>query len=258
PGSRSGAPYFGVWRADGGVLKAVGLPPDTPTPTALPGRPARSFRGSNRELVVAGPGGTSILVGRPAETVARDLTAFAWRLAGTGAAGLAVGLAGGWLVSRRIFRPIAAITDTASRISADNLSARIDSATVDRELAGLAGVLNAAFGRLEAAFDRQARFTADASHELRTPLAVIRSRPEQPLSGQGGRDESQEPLPPCLGAAVRMADLGEGLLALPRADAGGSAVREPVELHRVTADAVELCRPLAEGAGLRLTTDFNP
>jgi len=258
PESRSGALYYGVWRADGGVLKANGLPPDTSTPTPAPGRPVHSFRGTNRELVIIGPGGTTILVGRPAEAVARDLTAFAWRLAGTGAAVLAVGLIGGWLVSRRIFRPIAVITNTASRISADNLSSRIDTATVDRELAGLARVLNATFGRLEAAFDRQARFTADASHELRTPLAVIRSQAELTLSRPRTANEYQEALRACLGAATRMTDLVEGLLALARADAGESAVREPIELHRVTSDAVELCRALAKQAGLRMTTDLEP
>jgi two-component system, OmpR family, sensor kinase len=258
PENRSGVLYYGVWRADGGVLKANGLPPDTLTPTAVPGRPTRSFRGTNRELVITGPGGTAILVGRPAEAVANDLTAFAWRLVGTGAAVLAVGLAGGWLVSRRIFRPIAAITDTASRISADNLSARIDTVTVDRELAGLADVLNATFRRLEAAFERQARFTADASHELRTPLAVIRSQAELTLSRPRTSEEYQEALHACLRAAIRMTDLVEGLLTLARADAGESALREPVELHRVTGESVELCRALAEQAGLRLTSDLEP
>jgi heavy metal sensor kinase len=186
------------------------------------------------------------------------MSAFAWQLAGTGAAVLLVGLAGGWLISRRIFRPIATIAETASRISADNLSERIDTQSVDRELADLARVLNATFRRLESAFDRQARFTGDASHELRTPLAVVRSQAELTLSRERSPAEYREALQTCLRAAERMTDLVDGLLTLARADAGKSAVREPVGLDRVVADAVELCRPLAEQNSIRLTTDLAP
>ena len=114
-----------------------------------------------------------------------DLNRFAWQLTAAGVAVLAIGLAGGWLASVRILRPIADISATASAISATNLSERINTATVDRELEGLARVLNATFDGLEAAFDRQARFTADASHELRTPLAVLRSQAQLALSDRG-------------------------------------------------------------------------
>jgi heavy metal sensor kinase len=249
--------YFTVWRSDGTVLKTVGGSTDDP-PAAMPGRPTFGRRGANRELAIRGPSATTILVGRPADAVDRDLTAFAWQLAGTGAAVLLVGLAGGWLISRRIFRPIATIAETASRISADNLSERIDTQSVDRELADLARVLNATFRRLESAFDRQARFTGDASHELRTPLAVVRSQAELTLSRERSPAEYREALQTCLRAAERMTDLVDGLLTLARADAGKSAVREPVGLDRVVADAVELCRPLAELNSIRLTTDLAP
>jgi heavy metal sensor kinase len=254
PGRPTGM-YFAVWRADGVAIKAIGTHEPLPTST---GRADRAFRGMNRELVTTGPNGTVILVGRPADAMNRDLAAFAWQLAGTGVAVLLVGLAGGWLISRRIFRPIAAIADTASRISGDNLSERIDTKAVDRELADLARVLNATFRRLEGAFERQARFTADASHELRTPLAVVRSQAELTLSRARSPAEYQEALRTCLRAAERMSDLVDGLLTLARADAGKSGVREPVELHRVAGDAVELCRPLAEEHSVNLTAQLGP
>ena len=37
-------------------------------------------------------------------------------------------------------------------------------------------------GRLQAAFDAERRFVANASHELRTPLAVIRTEVEVTLA----------------------------------------------------------------------------
>ena len=139
---------------------------------------------------------------------------------------LAVGLAGGWLASARILRPVAAISATASAISATNLSERIDAAAVDRELADLAGVLNATFDRLEAAFERQARFTADASHELRTPLAVLRSQAQLALSRPRSAEEYRKSIEECLRAAERMTALVEGLLTLARADAGKLDLRQ--------------------------------
>src|SRR5262245_30278210 len=153
--------YFTIWRADGSVLKSFGLPADRAAPQVMLARATPQFRGQNRELVTHGPEGSIILVGRPAGDVMTGLTAFAWQLAATGIGVLAVGLAGGWWISRRMLRPIATIAETASRISVNNLSERIDVKHVESELTELARILNATFGRLEAAFERQTQFTAD-------------------------------------------------------------------------------------------------
>jgi len=251
--------YYAVWRADGTLLKSAGLPADTPTPDPEPGRPAFWFRGWNRELAVRGPHRSAILVGRPADHLAEGMRTFAWQLAGTGAAVLVLGLAGGWLISRRVLRPVAAISATASKISADNLSERIDADVLDAELVDLARVLNEAFDRLQAAFDRQTRFTADASHELRTPLAVLRSQAELALSRPRSADEYRKAVEACLRAAERMTGLIERLLALARADAGHAALhREPVDLGRVVAETAAQFGPLAEQKGVTLTVAAVP
>src|SRR5205807_1145663 len=129
----------------------------------------------------------------------------------------------------------------------------------DRELAGLAGVLNAMFDRLEAAFERQARFTADASHELRTPLAVIRSRAELALLRERSPDEYRAALGSCLRASGRMTALVEGLLTLARADAGKlDLLSERVDLRRVADESLTLVRPLAEEKGVELSAELAP
>lgn len=82
--------------------------------------------------------------------------------------------------------PLGRITQTAEAMSESSLSLRIDINRTEDELGGVALALNRAFDRLQEAFERQARFTADASHELRTPLASLlaelewaRARPPQ-------------------------------------------------------------------------------
>src|SRR6185437_15153238 len=100
-----------------------------------------------------------------------------------------IGLGGGWLLSGRAIRPIQAISETARRISGSDLSRRIDVHDTHSELGSLAQTLNDTFDRLETAFQRQVRFTADASHELRTPLSVIHSHTELALNRQRTADE---------------------------------------------------------------------
>ena len=121
-------------------------------------------------------------------------------------------------------------------------------------------MLNETFSRLQAAFERQSQFTADASHELRTPLAVIHSHVELALSKPRSTEEYRETLSACARATARMAALVDGLLTLARADAGqldrrfkavdGAAiVEEVVEQYQPQAEIgkIDLAASLAEG-----------
>ena len=81
----------------------------------------------------------------------------------------------GWLLAGRLLRPLRTITATARDISASNLSRRLSLGRRDDEFAELGETLNDLFGRLEAAFDSQRHFVANASHELRTPLTAERA-----------------------------------------------------------------------------------
>jgi two-component system OmpR family sensor kinase len=184
------------------------------------------------------------------------LQRLAWRILSTGLGVLAVGLAGGWLLSRRAVRPIAAMSATAAALSADNLSRRIDLQDVDSELAALGRILNDLFARLEAAFERQVRFTADASHELRTPLAVIHSQAELALARLRSPEEYREALEACLRASRRMRGLVEALLTLARADAGRLEMhRERVDLAALVEDSIALLGPLAETEKVSLAVE---
>ncbi|TQS42150.1 sensor histidine kinase [Cryptosporangium phraense] len=81
----------------------------------------------------------------------------------------------GWLIAGRFLRPLRTITATAQDISASNLHRRLGVTGRDDEFHQLAGVLDDLFARLEASFDAQRRFVANASHELRTPLTAERT-----------------------------------------------------------------------------------
>jgi len=171
---------------------------------------------------------------------------------------MAIGLLGGWLLSARAIRPIKTITSTAQNISASNLSRRISLIETENELGSLAAVLNAMFARLEAAFERQIRFTADASHELRTPLSIIYSHAELALARDRSAEEYRKSIETCFRASKRMKSLVDSLLVLARADAGKLEIRrEELDLSESAEDCLELVRPLAAEKKIQLKSELQ-
>ena len=255
------AAYFVVWRPDGSLLKTV-LESSEIRRKAMLGVQEEAAdnlqyrqRGLMREAYRSGPHATLIVVGKPIARELNELANFGWRLAGTGCLTLAIGLAGGWVISRGIVRPIARISSTAEAISAKNLSGRIDTPHLDSELVGLAEVLNEMFSRLEAQFSRQTRFTADASHELRTPVALLHSQIELALKRPRTADEYREALETCSRATGRMRSLLDGLLTLARADAGHLALAfQQVELRALVEEVALQHRGDAERGHITLST----
>ena len=79
------------------------------------------------------------------------------------------------------------ISATAVKISAGDLSQRINVAETESELGRLAAVLNSTFARLESAFAQQKQFAADAAHELRTPVSVILTQTQTPWAASAKR-----------------------------------------------------------------------
>jgi signal transduction histidine kinase len=81
----------------------------------------------------------------------------------------------GWLLARRILRPLRTITNATRGISEDNLHQRLALPGPHDELKDLGDTIDGLLARLEAAFDAQKSFVANASHELRTPLTLTRA-----------------------------------------------------------------------------------
>ena len=138
---------------------------------------------------------------------------------GPGAALVMAG-AGGWFLAGHALGPIDRITRAAERIGADDLSRRLDLRLPDDELGRLAHAFDAMIARLEGAFERQRRFTADASHELRTPLGVIRSQSDVALSRPRTTEYYERVLASIRDETGRLTRLAESLLVLARADDG--------------------------------------
>jgi signal transduction histidine kinase len=136
---------------------------------------------------------------------------------------LAAGLGGACLTGRAL-RPVREIAGTAARLGAKDLSERLPVSGND-EFSELSSSINAMLARLEEAFERQRRFTADASHELRTPLSIVKANTGLALDANHAWPEERyrEFLTAIDIAAGRQSRIVEELLFLARADAGGLA-----------------------------------
>ena len=254
-----------IWRRDGMVARTSDGAPEAPYPGRVPTPPQKPeglrFRdqGVFREAIVAGPGGMQIVVGQSTEADRGAMRQLVGILVAVGLSVLTVGLFAGWVLANQIVRPVRSIQRAAEAISETSLERRIDVATTHEELVGLARVLNSVFARLQAAFERQMRFTADASHELRTPLAVIHTEVEYALSRQRSEEEYRAALETCLRAAKRMRPLVDSLLTLARADAGAIALRpEKCDLAGIVRECAELVQPLAAEREVRVDLDLQP
>ena len=185
--------------------------------------------------------------------------------------GVVVVLAGaGYFVVRRSLRPLTEVEHTAAAIADGDLSQRVPVAHPGTEVGRLAAALNTMLGQIERAFhvqreseqsarrseEQMRQFVADASHELRTPLTSIRGFAE--LFRQGAVSDPEElerVMRRIEDEGARMGVLVDDLLLLARLDQHRPLERQPVDLGRLAADAVEDVRMVAPGRPVDLVVD---
>jgi signal transduction histidine kinase len=206
---------------------------------------------------IVGNGATHVVLGWSRDAAARKQLG-AWMGQLLIYSGVALGIVAvitvvlGWLVAARVLRPLSTITATARRISASSLHERLALKGPDDELKDLGDTLDDLFARLQASFEAQRRFVANASHELRSPVTRERTLLQVALAdhattADAWRSTSQE----VLAANAEQEQLIEALLTLARSQAG-LARSEPVDLAAVTGEAVLAPRPEIERLGLRI------
>ena len=157
--------------------------------------------------------------------------------------------AGGYWLSRRALEPVDQIIQDSRSIGHSNLSRRLMVPQTGDELQRLSETLNEMIDRLDAAFERVTRFTADASHELRSPVAFIRTTAEFALLQPRDAAVYRSAMADMHGEAERMTELIEDLLTLARADSGASEfsmssldLRDPLQQACAQAAACASCK----------------
>ena len=159
---------------------------------------------------------------------------------------------GGYFLATRALAPIDQITSTTRKISAEDLSARLDVPATNDEVGRLTQTLNDMLSRLDDSFQRERQFTNDASHELRTPLTAMQAILGMIREKRRTPEEYEQALDDLSEETDRLRTLVENLLQLARGDQSKSNAFEEVDLSTLLEDVTDSMRPLAEAKKLAL------
>ena len=247
-------------------------------------RPGEARRAAREPLIldrkVAGIEGTARILARPAgePTVVvvtghslqdrnETLSTLARSFLIGGPIAVLIASAIGYGLATAGFRPVEAMRRRATRISLTRDGERLPLPEAHDEIRRLGETLNDMLARLEASFERERRFVADASHELRTPLAVVKAELEAAMRAQENGVAVRESLVAALEETDHLAQLAEDLLLIARSADGRLPVRpERVEVrdllertqHRFADRAREQGRDIHVEAAADLTAALDP
>jgi signal transduction histidine kinase len=213
----------------------------------------RGIEGTARIVVLPQGGGQWVIAGASLESRAEALSALLVLMLIGGPVTLALAGAAGWAVAGAALRPVERMRQEADAISVSDRGRRLPIPAAHDEITRLGSTLNAMIGRLEAAFERERRFVADASHELRTPLAILKAELDLAQSRQRTKPELLAAVRSASEEADRLVELAETLLVYSRVEGDRMPLRRQLtELDELLTEACSAlaARAAAAGAGL--------
>lgn len=159
----------------------------------------------------------------------------------------------GWWLSRGSLRPIADMTRTARRISANQLDESIPRTGSGDELDELAATLNDMLARVREGMERVKRFSVDAAHQLRTPLTAIQNEIEVTLAKERSGPEYRVVLEDLMVQVATLSETVNGMLRLAQSEGDIDAShRQLVQVDALLEEVVEFFVALAEERGIEL------
>ena len=198
-------------------------------------------------------GGFRLLVGRDMnerqQFRATVIEALAWAVA----AALALGLAGGAFVSRRMLRRVDEVSGTARRIVAGDLSQRVALTGTGDEFDRLSESLNAMLDQIERLMTGMRLATDSIAHDLRGPLTRLKGRVELALRRPQDTKQDREALAEVLAQTDAALAVFDSLLKIAMAESGvEEAELEPLDLAALARDTGDLYAPATEERGVTL------
>ncbi|MBI3862301.1 MAG: heavy metal sensor histidine kinase [Planctomycetia bacterium] len=241
----------------GSVLPSALFPPGASEPGRGSNAAAPSGH-SYRLMAVRGAAGSAVQAALDRTPQQELIAGFEERLwYALGAALVACALAG-YVIARRGLRPIRQISATAATIRPGHLNERITLAGLPAELHRFGGTFNKMLDRLEDAFERLSRFSADIAHELRTPLNNLRGELDVALQKRRSLDEYVEAIGSSLEECSRLGRIIDSLLFLARAEDPKLQIdRETFDVAVEIENIREFFEAMANEAGVQLCTEAS-
>lgn len=223
---------------------------DATTPLPFPARLADglstlSVAGENfRVLVRTMVGGERIVVAQEADVREKEARKSAWRSLLPFLILFPVLLLVVSDLVRKLFRPIATLSDEIDQRDEQALHP-IDDNHLPTEIRPFVVAINRLLTRVAQSMEAQRRFIADAAHELRSPMTALSLQAER-LSAIEMSAAAYERLLPLSRGIERSRKLIDQLLALAAAQSSSDRSQTSVSVHEVYRRGLEDLLPLAE------------
>lgn len=159
---------------------------------------------------------------------------------------------GGYLILTRAIKPVKEVVHTAKKITAQDLSLRIDLQDKGDEIGELVATFNRMIERLERSVEQIRQFSADVSHELRTPLTIIRGEIETTLRKERSGQDYKNALQSVYEETRKLEKMIDNLLFLSQIESRESCPQVNVPVFEVLLGAIQIFKPVADQKGIRI------
>ncbi len=222
--------------------------------TGAAGESARRRRNAMDLLSAPLPDGSTLTVGASREArddvLERFRDTFLVVLAGI----VALGLAGGMLLSSRALRPVRALMNSLQPIiETGELKARVPVHATGDEFQELSILLNRALERIDHVVDSMRASLDNVAHDLRTPMTRLRGVAEMSLASPPDLESYREALSDSLEESANILKMLDALLEISEVEAGSIDLDlAEVDIAGIVGDVVEMYGVVAEEQGIAL------
>ena len=172
---------------------------------------------------------------------------------------LALGLVGGWFLTRNMLRRVEAVNRTSASIIQGDFSERVPLTGSGDEFDQLASNLNAMLDQIERLMIGMRQVTDNIAHDLRTPLSRLRARLEVTLLERPDAARYADVLGETIAEADQLLGTFNALLSIAEAEAGSRReTMAVVELSEIARSVADLYEPVADEKGLVLEVAVAP
>lgn len=163
----------------------------------------------------------------------------------------------GFILARRISRPIIKTAHVATQIAKGNYGVRFEGETKARELQEMALAVNHMVTSLERQENLRKQLTSDVAHELRTPLTAVSSHLEAMIEGVW--EPTSDRLLSCYEEIGRIAGLVSDLEQLAKVESDNlKLIKTPVQLLEVVKQVSSSFEGQSEKKGIHVTVQGQP
>ena len=161
-------------------------------------------------------------------------------------------------IGRNALKRIDRMSDAGKKIMAGDLSQRLPVGGSGDEFDRLSVSLNNMLERIEKLNEGLRQVSDNIAHDLKTPLTRLRNKAADALDIEDG-EVRRGALEGIISESDQLIRTFNALLMISRVEAGSVAAEmSPIELSAIVTDSAELYEPVADEAGMALTSEIEP